>query len=922
MALNVVPKIKRHYQTISPTEIGFDVGKNIDFVVANDLCTGCATCDAVCPEDAITMRYDCRKGVFEPLVEQSRCTECELCVIACPGFELDLYDRPPSQANISCHDLIGPYKGIRRCHSLDDEIRINAASGGLITQVLAYLLERGSINGAIVTTLRTDDPLMTKGFIARNRNELFSSQKSFYCPNPLNSILKSIVRGESMEDRFAFVGLPSHVHGLRLLQKLYPEMRERIPYVLSSFTSHVPTRRATEFLLYQHNIALDQLARIEYRGRGVPGSFRALMKDGTERIIPHLHWTYWGHTFPLFFYPPREWLYFDKLSEWADFSMGDNWQRWLDEQRGASTVVTRSEAAERIMNDMIQNGLISATPMTPEDLIKDQGLQKKLNIGIRLRVWRLLGRKTPIYTHKLPVRWRDFPRTLRFAFYVMLCEHQLSYSLLGRFIRADYLLRKAFPRQVSDQLRKSARLGKRAILAARRFVSVFLVLGRQVPTKSKRYKIVMLGGFGWQDIGDEAMPHAVRLLLNDALENNVEIVMLSPDPDYTSTLHGVASVKDADQLGLLPHASRRQRIKHFTRILVFLSGAVAQRYNLRLALWPSGRAVLDELAGADLVFNAGGGNLNSLIPQELYKKCTEYIAAHILRKPVIVSGQTIGPFFRPLDAWYAKVALNTTNVITFRDKEISRQRCIDIGIRRPFMADTADDAISLPAIDRETAIKFIERETSVPWHFLNSSLLVVMNLKGSIRLYKDAPHSGGLDREVLLLAQIADRLINQHAAKIILVPTDYTSDVDDRELHRDVLANMTNRDAAFCIEGVFVDTELKGIIGLADVAIGARYHFNVFAAAMYVPFLGMASGIYQRTKLRGLADLCGQPQCYLDYEMGEVDFDTAWQRVEWLMQESSAIRVHLAEVVPELVQHSRLSVEKAVRLLHDGDSHV
>ena len=84
----------------------------------------------------------------------------------------------------------------------------------------------------------------------------------------------------------------------------------------------------------------------------------------------------------------------------------------------------------------------------------------------------------------------------------------------------------------------------------------------------------------------------------------------------------------------------------------------------------------------------------------------------------------------------------------------------------------------------------------------------------------------------------------------------------------------------------------------------------------------MASGIYQRTKLRGLADLCGQPQCYLDYEMGEVDFDTAWQRVEWLMQESSAIRVHLAEVVPELVQHSRLSVEKAVRLLHDGDSHV
>ena len=76
---------------------------------------------------------------------------------------------------------------------------------------------------------------------------------------------------------------------------------------------------------------------------------------------------------------------------------------------------------------------------------------------------------------------------------------------------------------------------------------------------------------------------------------------------------------------------------------MFLIGAAAERRGWRVRLWPTARAVLDELVSADLLFNVGGGNLNSIMPRELYKKCTTHLAARIMRKPVILSGQTIGP---------------------------------------------------------------------------------------------------------------------------------------------------------------------------------------------------------------------------------------------------------------------------------------
>lgn len=46
-------------------------------------CTACGACEAICPENAITMQMD-KKGFWYPVVDLVKCNECDWCVNACP----------------------------------------------------------------------------------------------------------------------------------------------------------------------------------------------------------------------------------------------------------------------------------------------------------------------------------------------------------------------------------------------------------------------------------------------------------------------------------------------------------------------------------------------------------------------------------------------------------------------------------------------------------------------------------------------------------------------------------------------------------------------------------------------------------------------------------------------------------------------
>ena len=868
---------QRSYKKIDPSTVGYEIGTNIQFVVENSLCHGCGTCEAVCPEDAISTKFIDTFGFHLPEIEVNKCTDCELCVEACSGFELDLTNRKFCTDKLLEHDLVGPHVDIYRSHSNNEDIRNNAASGGVITEIIAYLFEKKQIDGAVVTRMNETQPTRGEGYIAKTFEDLIASQKSKYCPVPLNTILKPFIQ-RKIEGKFVFVGLPHHIHGLRLAQNLFPHLNDIFILVLSSFTAHVPSQRATDFILYKNKIAVSEVKTLEYRGGGNPGRMRIVKTNGEEILIPHLHWTYSGHSFPLFFYPVREWLYFDKLSEWSDISFGDNWSAGLKEQNGASSVVTRSLKADTLINEMINLKRLTATNMTCDELVKDQVLKTKLNIYWRLKVWKAIGRKIPIYNRKFEVLKGQLLRTLRFAVYIKLCERAVPYSLMNRIISLDYYLR-AIP------MRKLKKILEIFGLA----INMFLPASTDKLVKKKKNKLVLIGGYGHFDIGDEAMPHAVRLNIREEFGDDLELVMLSPCPECTFEMHGEKSNFDFTYISHGPNASILRQLFTFSITSFLLFAVVLEKIGIRLRLWKTARAALDEISSADAIINVGGGNINSVIPGELYKKCTTYIIAHLLNKPVFLSGQTMGPYYGLISKFYARYAINKVKMITFRDKDVSKIRLNQLGVNRPEMFDAADDSISLKGIDSAKARTLLEKETNIPFDKLKSKLIVVLNMKASLNIFKGKDRSSDLNSEIELMAIIADKLIENYSANVILLPTDFSDAVDDRVPHKQIYEKITHKDSAYMVTGQYIDDELIGMIACADVAIGARYHFNVFAALKFIPFLGIASGIYQRTKLQGLANLCGLEYCYVDHDMEFVKAEVVWPYIEKVIDNRVAV---------------------------------
>lgn len=412
--------------------------RNISFVVENNLCTMCGTCAGICTENAINMELNYSKGIYVPIIDGFLCNECGLCVQCCPGFKVDIDKyRSRKKGEVRIQPLFGAYNGIFRAYSTNDYIRKRGASGGMITSILRYLFSEKLIDAAVVTKMDQNDPINVVPYIAYNDKDLFLSQKSKYAPTALNTILKKCLSEEFEGKRLAYVGLPCHIEGLRLAQHQYLKLAKRIVVTLSLFCHHMPTRRATEFLMYKNDIRLKHLKHIDYRGDGKPGRLRFLLKDNREIFVSHLHWTYWGCAFLNFFIPARCWLCNDKTGEMADFSVGDNWQNYGNSGKGVATVITRSRQAIELLQNMFQKGYIEKSNMSVEELIHDQDLKNAYNVSPRLDLWKFLGRKVPLYSNLRSTK-KIHVKELIPAFRIMMCNFHISFPIIDIIIKIFY----------------------------------------------------------------------------------------------------------------------------------------------------------------------------------------------------------------------------------------------------------------------------------------------------------------------------------------------------------------------------------------------------------------------------------------------------------------------------------------------------
>jgi coenzyme F420 hydrogenase subunit beta len=320
-------------------------------------CTQCGACVSICPIGVIaTDGHEVRL--------HGECISCGLCYDFCPGREMDFGSLSEAHLHAVPSDaLLGHYRHIGVAYATSEEIRQRAASGGVVTALLNYLLETDQIGGAIGVTMRDDKPWECQPAVLRTPQEVNQAAQSKYSVLGVDAVLRT-ARNE--DGPFAFVGLPCHVHGLRRLQRI-ASYRAKFPIVIGLFCGFNLAPTATEHLIDKAGLTRRQVTRLEYRGGPWPGGLLIHGRDGQRHFVPKHEYSYVNFT-----YLPRRCLACpDLTSELADLSVGDC---WLEEYAGGwSTVISRSAQGEQVLTQAAEAGVLRTETVGRESILRSHG---------------------------------------------------------------------------------------------------------------------------------------------------------------------------------------------------------------------------------------------------------------------------------------------------------------------------------------------------------------------------------------------------------------------------------------------------------------------------------------------------------------------------------------------------------------------
>lgn len=415
---------------------------SVESIVASGLCVGCGTCVGVCPNSALRIAKDTQGNGYIAKLIAEKCTDCSLCLNICPSHAVDFRLLNTAPFHTESQDvLLGNYGACYIGYAIDSTIRYQSASGGLVTALLLFALENGLIDGAIVTRMNETSPLEPQVFVARSRDDIISASKSKYCPVPTNIALKDIILKDG---KFAIVGLPCHMRGIRRYEMFHPGLQSKIALHLGLFCSNTPGFLATEYLLHQISCKSSNILNIEYRGNGWPGSMRIKLSPRLSLSLP----SYWNTGFGQYFSSIGCMLCSDQTNELADISFGDAWlpEIMREDRIGTSIVVSRNKIGQYYLEKAVLGKVITLHKIDRRKLLESQGgiwSFKKTNQKTRYMLLRVFDEKVEMhqYHSSLPrLRSIDYIRiTFR-----LLGRRIASKRSLWRFLRLYHDLSGAF----------------------------------------------------------------------------------------------------------------------------------------------------------------------------------------------------------------------------------------------------------------------------------------------------------------------------------------------------------------------------------------------------------------------------------------------------------------------------------------------
>jgi coenzyme F420 hydrogenase subunit beta len=390
-------------------------------VMQSHLCNRCGSCAGLSGGRIVFVN---KTSDYRPVIHKSIDDKlADRLWMACSGKEFSFpeFNAFLFESEVGFHKYIGKYRNIYIGHSNDHAVRSSGASGGILSQILIWLLRNKKIDGAVVLRMSKVEPWVTEPFIATSSEEILEAAQSKYIISSVNELLPEI---EAFKGKLAYVGLPGQVQSIRKLQKADDPSVRNIAYIFGPFygnTLHFSSVQS--FLRSYGEKDYTQIRKLHFRHGEWPGNMRVEMDSGRVIELPKFHANY---LIP-FHILKNSLLCTDLTNEFTDISGGDAWAPLYEERgKGYSMVISRSEKGQAIIDQMLEEGVLTLDEITEDQAITmhSHGYDlKKRGTFIRMHFRRMLGIPNPDYGYKL--------KGFKFSRYMMEMVINLLFLMAG-----------------------------------------------------------------------------------------------------------------------------------------------------------------------------------------------------------------------------------------------------------------------------------------------------------------------------------------------------------------------------------------------------------------------------------------------------------------------------------------------------------
>jgi len=373
--------------------------------------------------------------------------------------------------------------------------------------------------------------------------------------------------------------------------------------------------------------------------------------------------------------------------------------------------------------------------------------------------------------------------------------------------------------------------------------------------KSKTIARIMISGYyGFNNTGDEAILKSMVRAFKEKIAQ-VKITVLSHSPLQTSQTYQVKSINRL----------------HLINIICCLRDT-----NLFIS------------GGGGLLQDSTGKGWSILYYLGLI------LVAKIVKIPVMIYAQGIGPVNNQVNKKLMKWILNKVELITVRDNS-SKELLENLGVVKPSIYINSDPVFLL----KRRSINYIIDSYPYIQELINSANRPLIGV--SVREYR----SNGPDLKKIF-AQAADYLIENYKAKIIFIPFKFDEDV---HISEEILSLMKNQADVLKIK--LEPEELLSLLSRLSLMVGVRLHSIIFSSMANIPFIAFNYD----PKVKYFVEDLGLSELLLEINE-DISLKNIQEKIEYIRENNDKIKNILLKKVNNLEEKALANNELVYKFLN------